>query len=351
MPAQHAKDEGGTSTPGLATRLARPFGNHFETAVLVLVAAIAFGFMVTQGVGFAVRLAQVFGIWAILAVSLNLLIGYTGLLSVAHVGFFGVGAYTVAVLTTNPAYEQLRTEVIPVLALPFFVALPIGMVLAGLVALFVGSVLARFRTDIFVLVSFSFAIIAHSVFLNWRPVTRGPFGIHEIAKPDFGFWLVDGRLEFMLLTLVFLALTVIVAWLIVTSSFGRVLMAIREDEDAIQVFGYRAERFKLAVWVISAMMAALAGGLVASEQTFIDPNSFILLESILMVAIVILGGLGSLRGSLLGALIFVILLEGLRFAPFVPEGYVGQTRMIIFGLLLAVLMIFRPQGLVGRYKL
>ena len=351
MPAQHGKDDDGASAPGLLARLSRPFGNHFETAVIVLVAAIAVGFMITQGVGFAVRLAQVFGIWAILAVSLNLLIGYTGLLSVAHVGFFGVGAYTVAVLTTNPAYEQLRAEVIPVLALPFFVALPIGMVLAGLVALFVGSVLARFRTDIFVLVSFSFAIIAHSVFLNWRPVTRGPFGIHEIAKPDFGFWLVDGRLEFMLLTLAFVALTVLVAWLIVTSSFGRVLMAIREDEDAIAVFGYRAERFKLAVWVISAMMAALAGGLVASEQTFIDPNSFILLESILMVAIVILGGLGSLRGSLLGALIFVILLEGLRFAPFVPEGYVGQTRMIIFGLLLAVLMIFRPQGLVGRYKL
>ena len=351
MTQHSAIQEGESPVPGLRAGSRRPFGSHFETGVIVFVAAIAVAFMITQGPGFAVRLAQVFGIWAILAVSLNLLIGYTGLLSVAHVGFFGVGAYTVAALTTNPAYEQLRAEVMPVLALPFFVALPIGMVLAGLVALFVGSVLARFRTDIFVLVSFSFAIIAHSVFLNWRPVTRGPFGIHEIAKPDFGFWLVDGRFEFMVLTLVFVALVVFVAWLIVSSSFGRVLMAIREDEDAIQVFGYRAERFKLAVWVISAMMAALAGGLVASEQTFIDPNSFILLESILMVAIVIMGGLGSLRGSLLGAMIFVILLEGLRFAPFVPEGYVGQTRMIIFGVLLAVLMIFRPQGLVGRYKL
>ena len=324
---------------------------NLELWIILVVAAAAAVFMVTQGVGFAVRLAQVFAIWAILSVSLNLLIGYTGLLSVAHVGFFGIGAYAVAVLTTNPAYEQLRAEHIPQFALPFFFALPVGMVIAGIVALFVGSVLSRFRDDIFVLVSFSFAIIAHSVFLNLRAVTRGPFGIHEIAKPDFGFWLVDGRLEFLLLSLAFLALVVVVSWLIVSSSFGRVLMAIREDEGAIEVFGYKAGLFKLAVWVISAMMAALAGGLVASEQTFIDPNSFILLESILMVAIVILGGLGSIRGSLLGALIFVLLLEGLRFAPLIPEGYVGQIRMIIFGILLAVLMVFRSQGLIGRYKL
>lgn len=128
-------------------------------------------------------------------------------------------------------------------------------------------------------------------------------------------------------------------------------MAIREDEGAIEVFGYKASLFKLAIWVISAMMAALAGGLVASDQTFIDPNSFILLESILMVAIVILGGLGSISGSILGAMIFVLLQEGLRFVPFVPAGFVGPTRMIIFGTLLAVLMVFRPQGLIGRYKL
>lgn len=332
-------------------RLRQHLRRHLELWITLMVAAIAVIFMVTQGVGFAMRLAQVFTIWAILAVSLNLLIGYTGLLSVAHVGFFGIGAYAVGILTTNPAYEQLRSEHVPQLALPFFVGLPIGMIIAGLVALFVGSVLSRFRDDIFVLVSFSFAIIAHSVFLNWRPVTRGPFGIHAIAKPDFGFWLVDGRLEFLIVSLAFLVVVVFISWLIVSSSFGRVLMAIREDEEAIEVFGYKAGLFKLAVWVISAMMAALAGGLVASEQTFIDPNSFILLESILMVAIVILGGLGSIAGSVLGAMIFVLLQEGLRFAPFVPEGYVGQTRMIIFGILLAMLMIFRPQGLIGRYKL
>ena len=340
-----------TSASSISNRLITRGRDNIELLIILVVAAISLGFMASQSFGFAVRLVQVFCIWGILAVSLNLLVGYTGLLSVAHVGFFGIGAYSVAVLTTDPAYQSLSAETVPILALPFFVALPIGMLLSGLFALLVGSVLSKFRDDIFVLVSFSVAIIAHNVFLNWRGVTRGPFGIHEIARPDFGFWVADGRLDFAIVSLGFLALVIFISWLIVSSSFGRVLMAIREDEDAIQVFGYKATLFKLAVWVISAMMAALAGALVASEQTFIDPNSFILLESILMVSVVIMGGLGSIKGSVLGAMIFVLLQETLRFLPFIPQGYVGQTRMIIFGLLLAALMLFRPQGLIGRYKL
>jgi len=341
----------GKSTASPSKHLKARVRNNIELLLILVLAAISLAFMATQSFGFAVRLIQIFCIWAILAVSLNLLIGYTGLLSMAHVGFFGIGAYSVAILTTNPAYQSLSTDTIPIIALPFFAALPIGMLLAGLFALLVGSVLSRFRDDIFVLVSFSVAIIAHNVLVNWRSVTRGPFGIHAIARPDLGFWAADGRVEFAIVSLIFLALVIYVCWLIVSSSFGRVLIAIREDEDAIQVFGYKATLFKLAVWVISAMMAALAGALVASDQTFIDPNSFILLESIMMVAIVIMGGLGSIRGSVLGAMIFVLLQEGLRFVPFIPQGYVGQTRMIIFGLLLTALMLFRPQGLIGRYKL
>ena len=225
------------------------------------------------------------------------------------------------------------------------------MALAGLVALFVGGVLTRFRDDIFVLVSFGFAVIAHRVFLFWLPVTRGAFGIHQIAKPTMSGFVFDGKLEFLLLTLEFLALVMLVSWFIVSSSFGRVLMAIREDEAAIEVFGYKARYYKLTIRVISAMMAAIAGGLSASEQTYIDPQSFILLESILMVCIVILGGLASLPGSLLGALVFVLLNEGMRFVPFLPGELIGQARLAILGLLIVLLMVFRPQGLVGRYRL
>ena len=141
------------------------------------------------------------------------------------------------------------------------------------------------------------------------------------------------------------------SWVIVTSSFGRVLTAIREDETAIEVFGYRATHYKLAIWVISAMMAGIAGGLFASWTTFIDPNSFVLLESILLVSIVILGGLATIWGSLLGAMAFVLLEEGMRFIPFLPPEYTGPARQVILGVLLVLLMLYRPQGLAGRYRL
>ncbi len=292
-----------------------------------------------------------FGIWAILAISLNLVLGFTGLLSVGHIGFFGVGAYAMAILTSDPAYEQLRTEAIPTYGWSFFAALPVSVLAAGLVALAVGIAFNRFRDDIYVLVSFGFAIIAYNVFLNWRGVTRGAFGIHEIATPAIGGEVLDGEFEFLLLVLGFLALVALAAYLLVTSSFGRVLTAIREDETAIEVFGYRAAHFKLSIWVISAMMAGLAGGLFASWTSFIDPNSFLLLESVLLVSIVILGGLASIRGSLLGAMAFVLLEEGMRFLPFIPTEYVGQGRQVVLGIMLVLLMLYRPQGLVGRYRL
>ena len=335
-------------SPREFARFAR--GNVELWANLVIIGS-AVVFMVLQGTGFAISVGTVFAIWAILAVSLNLVVGFTGLLSVGHVGFFGLGAYTVAVLTSDAAYEQLRTEAISTFGLPFFAALPIAILLAGLVALAVGIVFNRFRDDIFVLVSFGFAIIAFNLFLNLRSVTRGAFGIHEIARPEIGPWVFDGELEFLALVAAFLALVVLISWFIVTSSFGRVLTAIREDEQATEVFGYQVTHFKLAIWVISAMMAGLAGGLFASWTTFIDPNSFILLESMLLVCIVILGGLATIWGSLLGAIVFVLLEEGMRFIPFLPDQYVGQARQVVLGVLLVVLMLFRPQGLVGRYKL
>ncbi len=331
--------------------LVRSARGNIELWANLFVIGWAVAFMLWQGAGFAVIVLTVFAIWAILAVSLNLVVGFTGLLSVGHIGFFGLGAYTMAILTSDPAYEQLRTEAIPTFGWPFFAVLPVCVGLAGLAALLVGIAFNRFRDDIFVLVSFGFAIIAYSVFLNLRSVTRGAFGIHEIARPQVANWVLDGEVEFLLLALAFLVLVMLISWFITTSSFGRVLTAIREDEQAIEVFGYRATHFKLAVWVISAMMAGLAGGLFASWTKFIDPYSFILLESVLLVSIVILGGLATIWGSLLGAMAFVLLEEGMRFLTFVPTEYTGQARQVVLGILLVLLMLFRPQGLVGRYRL
>ena len=334
--------------PGLIPRLAN--GNvELWANLIVLVWVVAF--VLWQGVGFAITIGTVFAIWAILAVSLNLVIGFTGLLSVAHIGFFGIGAYSVAILTSKTDYSLLRTEGIPTYELPFFAALPVGIALAGLTALVVGVVFNRFRDDVFVLVSFGFAIISFNLFLNARDITRGAFGIHDVARPVIGTRVLDGELDFFVMALACLALVSALAWFIVTSSFGRVLTAIREDEQAASVFGYQVTHYKLAIWVISAMMAAVAGGLFSSWTSFIDPNSFILLESILLVSIVIMGGLATIWGSLLGAMTFVLLEEGMRFIPFLPDVYVGQARQVVLGVMLVLLMLFRPQGLLGRYRL
>ena len=324
---------------------------NIELWANLLIITCAVVFMLLKGATFATTLGIVFAIWAMLSVSLNLVVGFSGLLSIGHIGFFGLGAYSVAILTSTTSYEQLRTGAIPTFGWPFFAALPVAVVVAGIVALLVGIAFNRFRDDIYVLVSFGFAIIAFNVFLNLRVVTRGAFGIHDIARPQIGGWVLDSELELMLLALVLLAVVVVISWFIVSSSFGRVLTAIREDEQAAAVFGYNTTHYKLAVWVISAMMAGLAGGMFSSWTTFIDPNSFILLESVLLVSIVILGGLATIWGSLLGALAFVLLEEGMRFLPFLPQEYVGQARQVVLGVMLVLLMLFRPQGLVGRFRL
>ena len=251
----------------------------------VFIIAWAVIFTLSQGVVFAVTLGTVFCIWAILSVSLNLVVGYTGLLSVGHIGFFGIGAYGMAILTSDTSYELLRTESIPQFGLSFFAALPICVLLASVAAIVVGVVFNRFRDDIYVLVSFGFAIIAFNVFLSWRALTRGAYGIPDVQRPRIGGWVADGEMEYLVVCAVFLLIVVGISWFLVSSSFGRVLKAIREDEQVAQVFGYQTTYYKLAIWVISAMMAGLAGGLFGSFTSFVDPNSFILLESMLLVSI------------------------------------------------------------------
>lgn len=283
-----------------------------------------------------IGLATVFVIYGILGVSLNLVVGYTGLLSITQAAFFGVGAYTSAILLT-------RTS------LGFFAALPIAIAVTAGVSLLIGVVLSRFKDDYYALGSFGFNVIIVAALTNWESLTQGAFGIPSIPVPTlFGHELTGGR--FLVLATVCLVVVYALANVIVQLPFGRVLKAIREDEQAIRVFGYNALLFKLTIFVISAGMAAVAGALLASYVTYIDPPTFDLLESILILLIVIFGGLANLRGSLLGALILVLLPEALRFVGFPPD-LAPQMRELIYGLVLILLMLFRPQGLLGEYKI
>ncbi len=283
-----------------------------------------------------IHIAILIGIYSILALSLNLVVGYTGLLSVTQAAFYGIGAYVTAILLTS-------------FGINFFLSVLAGMVITGVLSFAIGFVLSKFNGD-FALGSFGFNIIVFSIFLNWQSLTRGPLGIPGIAKPvllglDFG-----NNSVFLVLVAVFLLIVYLVSEFITSSSFGRVLKAIREDEKAIQVFGYNTLFFKLTIFVIGAMMASVAGALFASYITYVDPSSFTLSESIFILAIIILGGLANNKGAVLGAVCLVILPEALRFVGF-PSDIAAQMRQFTYGLTLVLLMLYRPQGLKGEFKL
>ena len=284
-----------------------------------------------------IHLGVLFVIYAGLAMSLDLIVGYTGLLSVTHAAFYGIGAYTTAILMT-------------VYGVNFFPALLAGIVVASVLALLIGLVMSRFKDDYYALVSFGFNIIVFSIFLNWQDVTRGPLGIPGIGKPVLFGFTFNTTFQFLILATVLMAIVYAASRFIVKSSFGRVLKAIREDEKAIAVFGYNTQVYKLVIFVIGAGMAAIAGGLFASYITFIDPSTFTLNESIFILAMIILGGLANVRGAVLGALFLILLPETLRFVGF-PTDIAAQMRQVVYGALLIALMLYRPQGVLGEYKL
>ncbi len=286
---------------------------------------------------YLVHLLILIGIYAGLGLSLNLVVGYTGLLSVAHAAFFGIGAYVTAILLTTAG-------------IGFFPAVLAGIVITAVASFLIGLVLSRFKEDYYALGSFGFNIIVYSIFLNWQEVTRGPLGIPGIPRPELGGLSFTSNEMFLILVVVYVLLTWALSRLIVRSSFGRVLKAIREDEEAVSVFGYHTVWYKLAIFVVAGAMASVAGALFATYITFVDPSSFALMESVFILAIVILGGLANLQGSIWGAVFLILLPEILRFVGF-PSEIAAQMRQVVYGLLLILLMLYRPQGLKGEYKL
>jgi branched-chain amino acid transport system permease protein len=286
---------------------------------------------------YLIHLAILGSIYVILGLSLNLVVGYTGLLSITQAAFYGIGAYTTAILLT--VYD-----------VNFFIALIIGCVITAGVSLLIGNVLSKFKGDYYALGSFGFNIIVFSIFLNAQELTRGPLGIPGISRPELFGFSFSNNLWFLLLAALAAVVAFFISQFITESSFGRVLKAIREDEQAIQIFGYKTHHYKLAIFVVSAVMASVAGAFFASYITFVDPSTFTINESIFILSIIILGGLANLRGSVIGALFLILLPEVLRFVGF-PSDIAAQMRQLVYGALLVILMLYRPQGLLGEYKL
>jgi branched-chain amino acid transport system permease protein len=286
---------------------------------------------------YLVHIAILMSIYAILSVSLNLIAGYTGLLSLAHAAFYGVGAYCAALMAL-----KLHT--------PFLVNIICAVVLSGLLGALVSIPSLRVRDEYFVIATFAFQVIVFSVLNNLVSFTGGPMGLPAIPQVTILGFPVSSPLGFLVLVGVLLGLTLWVAHRVVCSPFGRVMKAIREDEVFAQAVGKNVPACKVLVFVIGAGMAAIGGVMYAYYISFVDPTSFTVMESIFVIAIVIIGGAGSFWGPVAGAAVLVILPEALRFVG-LPSSIAANVRQMIYGGSLVALMVYRPRGLLGEYAL
>ena len=286
---------------------------------------------------YLINLAILFGIYSMLALSLNMLIGMGGLVSLAQAAFYGIGAYATAIGMTS-------------LGLGFFTTIILGIVVNAILAFVVGKILARFQGDYYAIVSAGLSIIVFSILQNWKSVTHGPLGIFGIGKPEIGSYTFYSNIAFLGLVMVFtVAFYMLYQW-INKSSFGRVLKALREDEHLTHVMGYKTKQYKSVIFVLSAALSGIAGAFFASYIAFIDPSSFQLKEGIFLFTIIIVGGLSSAIGSVVGALILISLPEVLRFVG-LPYETAAQLQQMIYGAMLLLMMIFKPQGLFGKYRM
>jgi branched-chain amino acid transport system permease protein len=276
------------------------------------------------------------GIYVILAVSLNLITGYAGLLSIGHAAFYGIGAYAAALLALN-------------LNSPFLINILCAVILSGLLGVLVGIPSLRIHDDYFVIATFAFQIITFSILNNWVSFTGGPMGLPGIPRPVILGVNISSHMDFLVLTAILCAMALWICRRVIHSPFGRVLKSIREDEVFAEAFGKNVASYKVLVFVIGAAMAAVAGVIYAYYISFIDPTSFTIMESIFIISIVIIGGAGSLWGPVIGAVALVVLPEILRFIG-LPSSVAANLRQIFYGGLLVAFMMWRPQGFSGEYS-
>ena len=276
------------------------------------------------------------GIYVILTLSLNLLVGYTGLAALGHAAFSCVGAYASSLLALNYGLSP-------------WIGLFVGACVAAVLGAFIGAPSLRLKGDYLAIATFGLGVIVYSVAKNWVSITRGPMGLPGIPGFSvFGLQLSEVW-AYLILVAVFVFLTYFVIRRVVKSPFGRILRGIREDEVAALAMGKNVNKHKIIVFVIGAFFAGIAGSLYAHYITFIDPSSFTVMESISILLMVVFGGMGSLPGSFVGAAILVIFPELLRFLG-MPSSVAAPLRQMIYGLLLIVLMLKRPQGILGKYR-
>ncbi len=286
---------------------------------------------------YLINIGILFCIYAMLALSLNMVVGLSGLLSLAQAAFYGIGAYAVAILMTAHGFN-------------FWSAMLVGMLVNFITAFLVGKILSKFKGDYYAIVSAGLSVIVFSILLNFKSLTKGPLGIYGIGKPSIAGFSFYSSASFLALAFIFVVIFYALFVLIDRSSFGRALKGLREDEELTLFLGYKTDKYKNVIFTMSAVMAGIAGSFFASYIAFIDPTSFQLSEGIFFFTMITVGGLSSAFGSVVGAAILLILPESLRFLG-LPYETAAQLQQLIYGALLVVMMAFRPQGLFGKFRI
>ena len=284
---------------------------------------------------YLLRILATIGIYGLLATGLNIVVGRAGLLDLGYVAFFGLGAYTYAIV----ASEHFEIH------FPFVVALVLSTAVAATAGVLLGIPVLRLRGDYLAIVTLGFGEIVYLVLLNLdRPIniTGGVAGILEVDRPDLFLFTADSLVANYYLILFFLLLSIFAANRLVTSRIGRAWVAIREDEMAASAVGINTTSAKLWAFAIGASFSGFAGSLFAALQGAVFPNTFLFTQSILVLAMVIVGGMGTLWGPLIGAAVMIVLPELLRD--------IGALRFVIVGVTFVVLMIFRPFGILGARR-
>jgi len=300
---------------------------YIKYALTLLVLGIVYGLLmllVYEGIidNYILRLMKQIGIFIIAALGLNLILGFTGQFTMGHAAFMSIGAYGSAIMTKN-------------FNMPFPIALIVGVILAAILAALIGYPILRLKGDYLAICTLGFGEIVKVIIQNVDYV-GGARGISSIpTKTSF------------LIVFIGVALCYAILKNLIHSSKGRAIMSVREDEIAAEAMGINSTKYKMISFIIGSSMAGLAGGLYAHFNTFIDPASFNFAKSIELITYVVLGGMGSLSGTVLGTSILIYLPEALRGLSSVFKDY----RMLIYAFLLVLMMIFRPQGILGTREI
>ncbi len=300
---------------------------YFGAALMIF--AIAFPFLFSS---YQTNIMTTALMYVVLGLGLNIVVGLAGLLDLGYVAFYAVGAYSYALLHHH-------------FGLGFWAVLPIGGVLAAIFGILLGIPVLRLRGDYLAIVTLGFGEIIRLVLENWGEFSKGPSGISNIARPGlFGIELsLDAAIIYTYYLMILLViLTIFFVNRLQDSRLGRAWIALREDEIACQAMGIDKMKTKLVAFSLGAFWAGIIGVVFAAKTTFINPASFTFLESAIILSIVVLGGMGSIVGVIIGALVLILMPEYLRA--------LSEYRMLAFGALLVCMMVFRPQGIIASVR-